>query len=266
MNVLNQKAIIIQDSRQINLSSNSASIKLNGDYNSSLFFQLPSLYVKDNKTQYAKISIVHAEIPVSYYVVNINNNILYINSIKYSLTVGNYTTTTFITMLLTIIPSGFSCTFSSLIRKYTLTYTSNFTINSGSTCYNLMGFNNLTSYTSTSFSLLMPNVADFSGIKRVNICSNLLKCFNYDSITGQNSNLLASIAVNSSAGGIIYFLNQSNFSCLVNNNSIDYLDIQITDEYNNLINFNNCNVFLTLQIDIYREILIYDNNLLQILN
>ena len=141
-----------------------------------------------------------------------------------------------------------------------MTNTTNFTINIGSTCYKLMGFSASTLYTSTSNSLTFPFGADFSGIKRISIKSSILSSKNYDTLTGYN-NTIATIATNASAGGIIYFLNQSNFNVILSNLSIDYIDIQITDEYNNLINFNGIDLFISLQLDIYKDIQIYDHNL-----
>ena len=63
----------ITDSKQINLSSNSANIS-NGSKNSNLLFQLPGLLKYDKNVLYNQISVVHAEIPISFYTINSNNN------------------------------------------------------------------------------------------------------------------------------------------------------------------------------------------------
>ena len=70
-------------SRQINLSSNSAIIS-NSPLNSVLTFSTNGILKKEKEILYNLISIVHAEIPVSYYIVNETNNYL-------SLSTGNYT-------------------------------------------------------------------------------------------------------------------------------------------------------------------------------
>ena len=60
----------IEISTQVNLSSNSASIK-NDTYNSVMIFKLPILKKEEN-ILYNKISISHAQIPISYYIINEN--------------------------------------------------------------------------------------------------------------------------------------------------------------------------------------------------
>ena len=46
-----------------------------------------------------------------------------------------------------------------------------------------------------------------------------------------------------------------------NNQNLDYIDIQLTDEYDNEINFNGIDVFICLQFDTIRSDLPQDNNL-----
>lgn len=255
----NNKLITIEDSKIINISANSATVKYNGSYNSSVSYSIPNIYVKTGDVLYCVLSVLHSEIPVSYYTVNNTNNILVINSTIYTLILGNYTVKSFMTMVLGVLgTSNYSMTFNDITRVFTLTnlLSVNFTIGSGSTCYILFGFNQNVAITSTLYILTMPNVCDLSGVKRLSIKSNTLQSKNIDSTGKGITNTLATITVNSLAGGISTFLNQTNFGTILTNTHIDIFDIMITDEYNNLINFNGADWFITLQLDIFREIVI----------
>ena len=102
----------ITDSRQINLSSNSSTTS-NGSKNSVMLFNMNNILKKEEDIIYNLISVVHAEIPVSFYTINSTNNIIVIKigvgvNISYTLTNGNYNATTFKIMLLTILPVGFT--------------------------------------------------------------------------------------------------------------------------------------------------------------
>jgi hypothetical protein len=241
----------ITDSKQINLCSSSA-VSNNGK-NSVMVFATNGILKKDKDILYNLISVVHCEIPVSYYIVNSNNNYLSLSTGNYTLTNGNYNATTFKTMLLGILPNGFGLSLNIATGIYTINYTSSFTINSTSTCYRLIGFKINTVYTSTSNQIIFPYPCNFLGISRLKIKSNILKTENIDTNSNGRSNLLTTIAVNSSAYGLIVFNNLVGFKCIIPNINIDYIDITITDEYDNIIDFNGIDNFITLQIDSIRH-------------
>ena len=62
------------DKRLINLYSANG-VKQNGTNNSSVQFEFPNL-LNDKDLAYAEVGIVNAEIPVSFYNINENNNSL----------------------------------------------------------------------------------------------------------------------------------------------------------------------------------------------
>jgi hypothetical protein len=255
----------ITDSKQINLSSNSAYIS-NSPLNSVLTFATNGILKKEKEILYNLISVVHAEIPVSYYIVNATNNYLSMSTGNYILSNGNYNATTFKTMLLNLLGSNWTLNLNSTTGIYTLTYSSNFTINTSSTCYKLMGFKKNTSYTSVSNSLTFIYPCNFLGVQRLKIKSNVLKTDNIDCYSGGRSNLLTTIPVNSASYGLIVFNNLVGFKNILPNISIDFIDITITDELDNIINFNGIDIYITLQIDTIRESLPDEENLLTLLN
>ena len=170
----------IIDSKQVNLSSNSATTS-NFPSNSVLVFTMNNILKKEQDILYNTISLIHAEIPISYYTINSTNSYLSITvsgtTTNYNFTYGNYNATTFKTMLLTILGANWNLTLNGITGLYTLSYTSNFTINATSTCFSIMGFVKNTSYSSTSNSLTFPYQCNFLGIKRLKIRSNILSTF-----------------------------------------------------------------------------------------
>jgi hypothetical protein len=128
------------DSIQIHLSSK------NGTFNNSLLndvtFNLPIIEVPSEYQLY--LSIEHAVIPYSFYNIDNNNNYLKIitdnETINLYITPGNYNVYNLMDYLnLNLI--NFVITYNSITNKYTFTNTLyNFSINSSSTCLNLLGF------------------------------------------------------------------------------------------------------------------------------
>ena len=58
----------------------------------------------------------------------------------------------------------------------------------------------------------------------------------------------------SNFGGSILYNNITNLKYLIDNKNLSTIDIRITDDKNRDVDFNNCNWYLTFQIDyIYKE-------------
>ena len=250
-------------SNQINLSSNTATVK-NGSYNSVMLFNLPVMKTEKN-VLYNQVSLISAQIPVSYYTINDNNNLFILSSGSYTLTNGNYNATSFKTMflnLLNLLGSSFSMTLDTSTGKYTLI--GSYTILSTTTCYKILGLEKGKSYVSTG-SLTFPYPCNFLGVNRIKIKSGCFKTNNLDSNSNGHSDLLATIPVNASQYGLINYNNYGMFKNIIHNEDITFIDITITDESDNIINFNGIDVHLTIQIDEIIEDYINDTNLVDIL-
>ena len=242
-------------SNQINLCSNSANIK-NTNYNSVMLFKLLAMKKEDN-ILYNQVSLIHAQIPVSYYTINENNNLFILSTGSYTLTNGNYNATSFKSMFLNLLGASFSMSLDSSTGKYTLTCSSGYTILSTTTCYKILGLVKNTSYVVSS-SLTFPYPCNFLGINRIKIKSSCFKTNNLDSNSNGHSDLLATIPVNTSQYGLINYINYTAFKNIIINKDINLVDITISDEEDNIINFNGIDVYLTLQIDsIIKD---YDND------
>ena len=250
----------IIDSKIINLSSNSASLS-NGTLNSVLMFNLNNILKYDKDIVYNQISMVHCSIPASYYVINNNNNYFSTSIGNFTFINGNYNATSFASMFSSVLGAGWNLTINIITGKYTMTYTSDFTIYSNSTCAKVMGFLVNTQYTSSNKSITFPNPCNFLGINRLKLKSNIIQTNNLDTYSKGKSNLLASIPVNNAQNGLIVYVNQVGFKSLFPNQNLDYIDISITDENDNIVDFNGIDIYITLQIDTVRTSLPQDNNL-----
>ena len=241
----------ITDSKQVNLCSSSAYTS-NGTKNSQMLFKINGLLVKDKNILYNQISMPHCQIPISYYIVNSTNNYLSTNIGNFTLTNGNYNASTFATMLTGIMGTGWTLVINSITGQYTMGYTNSFTVNSTSTCQKFLGMASNTSYSSTSNAITFPYPCNFLGINRIKIKSSVFKTKNVDTNSGGHCDLLATLGVNNASGGLITYQNSSFLVNYFENTNVDFVDISITDENDNLIDFNNIPIYITLQIDTIR--------------
>lgn len=230
--------------RIFNISSKNTS--LNDSFKSKLSISLPDLSFHE-KIENIYFSVQHAEIPNSFYVVNYTNNVVDINSISYTLPVGNYNANTLITALILLLPT-YTITYNSITNRYTFNNTSSFTINSSSTCKNIIGLGNV-SQSSISNSLTLPYSVNFVPLPRINLKSNFFHFNNFNGIDYSND-LFLSIQNNTNPNSMIHYLNQTGIKFKVEDKNITNFVISITDDDGNYINFNNQDTRISLQIDI----------------
>jgi len=244
------------DSRQINLSSDTADQYLNGSFLSNVVFNMNGMLKNEDDIVMTQISINSAQIPISYYIVNYTNNTLVYKYHNDPITTivfdtGNYNANSFITQFTSkiahIIP-----TLNKLNGKFAYLSNQIFTFyHTDSTCFKFLGLDANTDYTGEDF--VSPYPVQFQGITRLKIVSNELATYSMDSNSGNFSNTLATISVNSSAYGILLYDNLSQYKPILRDrDSNSIFDIGILDDNDNFINFNNCSWRITLQLDITR--------------
>lgn len=237
---------IYEESKLISLTSQSASTYFNSSYLSNVLFETPGFIINKPSLIKIELSLVHAEIPVSFYVINYTNN-----QFKYklgtgaittvSIPVGNYNANTLITAIKTIVNNvNFSVTINKITGVLTFSYNSSFIIYTDNTysISKILGFYSLASgFNSVTNAITAPYPLNLLGIKKINICSSKLTTNNYVSGSGSTS-LISCISVDQPAFGLIIYQTQGNKYSL-GNKEISKIDIQIFDENFNLINFNN---------------------------
>jgi hypothetical protein len=110
----------------------------------------------------------------------------------------------------------------------------------------------------------MPYPMNLIGIKKLKICSHLLTTSNFDPTAG---NLLYAIPNNVPSYQMIVWENSNNnIVNILKTKQIDTIDIQILDENDAFINFNNQPCLITLRLGIFRNISLSNQSLTDLLN
>lgn len=244
------------DSRLINISSVSADVLNNNSLLSDVIFAFPGMLKDDEDILYTQISIMNAQIPISYYTIS-----EYVNRFVYSIDggseqiryfeLGNYNANSFITEI--VAKTGISVSLNKQNGRFTFTHTSPFIIYPTSTCYEIIGLKRDMTYESIGNSMNADFPCNFAGITRIKVSSSMLSTYSMDSVSSGFNNTLQTISVNSGSFGILLYENSHGYKALLRNKVIDYFDIRIYDDNENLIDFNGVHWNMTLQLDIVRK-------------
>lgn len=247
----------MSESIQIYLNSAKADKYIN-DSISDCEFVLPIIEIPDGFHIY--LSLHSALIPYSFYNINSTNNIIEYEidlsegetnyTIAYALTIteGNYNINQLVSYLTTNMNS-ISITYDGITNKLTFTGTYPFTLQSYSTCFNIIGFVSGNNYTSTNNSLTSVNCINVNQIKAINVITNL-STYNINKSFSNNLSILSCIPVNRPPYSIIEYENKNNYRCNLFMNQLQLIKIKLVDENENLINLNGLHYSLVLQLDV----------------
>ena len=251
------------ETKLFSITSNTATTKNNGSFLSDVAFECNN-FIHGEGIINLDVALIHAEIPVSFYVINEYNHILRFKidtdpiqtvNVPY----GNYNSSSLITALTTVINhANFVITINKLTGKLLFSHNKAFII------YNdfdysigtVLGFNpntiNNSVGVSNPYTLTPPNLLNLLGAKKINIVSNELNTINFSSEVGSLS-MLSSIAVDQPAYGLVIYENKSGIKHNLRVKDINKVDIQLLDENHNLINFNNIDWSMLLCFYITRQ-------------
>jgi len=249
------------DERILTLSSLNAT-QNNGSFLSDVFFNFRGLIKEDTDIQDVKISIQNAQIPNSFYTINVYNNILILDydTIFYTFTItqGNYNSLN----LITEIKARFALQGINDINLVTsaitgcITFTRagslDFSIMSGGTINQVLGFELNTNYTSSLGVLTAPFPLNLLGLLKLKIASFEIQTQSYDSSVASNLNILATIPIESGSFGLILYNNFANLQSIINNKTLDGFDLQIYGDDGRLVDFNGINWNISLILAITR--------------
>lgn len=243
--------LLASTSRVFNVGSNSAIKYNNGSALSDIEVNFPNLTFKDKVVREISLSVTHAEIPNSFYLVNSTNNKLVINSSTYTITQGNYNAISFQTAISSFLTGlGISISFSIITNKYTLTSATSFTIQTTSTCQRFLGVG---SVALSGTSVTSPNVCNFLPLSRLLIRSNAFGTQNFNGKDG-STNLILSVQNSSASGSLILWNNYSLLKYDITHvDNLNVIDLSITDDTGNLLDFNGCDWFMTFRIEYVYE-------------
>ena len=249
------------DQRLITLSSDNAT-QNNGSFLSDVTFNFIGLLKDDKDVEQVQISVQNAQFPISFYNVNVYNNVMQVTyqSTPYTLTLtrGNYNSTTLITeiknQLINANPlaSDVAITISSITGILTFSSPSQFSILGTGTINKVLGFVSNTTYNQVGTDIVAPYPLNLLGLLKIKIASYELQTGNYDSATNGNLNILATIPIEAGSFGLVLYDNISNTQSIINNPTLDGFDLKIYGDDNNLINFNGIGWNITLLLAITR--------------
>ena len=261
--------LTVKDTRFISLNTQHCIKKPNSGTGNTLYessflsqieFPFKDVLKDDDDILYSHVSIFSAQIPVSFYLINYTVNVLKYtidNGLTQTMTLerGNYN----ITQLIDVLVKGFfsagyvfTITFNKITGKLLFSgpVSSTFTFLSqsfGSTINEIIGFDSVSSYSSTGNVLIGEHCCSLIGTKKLKISSSALRTSGLSS--GGGGDLLGIIPVNAPPYGLIlYENNSSSDGGLLLNRVIGNIDISIKDESDRYINFNNTEFSLTLAI------------------
>lgn len=214
---------------EVYLNSNYYDYKFNGTDNSDLIFYLKTPITRPNG-YYIKLKLSNLTLPISYYLIDSTNCTLIIDNITYTITQGNYNTTTFCTELNSLLNSiPIFVSFDESTNKFTFTGLSNFQISNSSTCLSILGFS--IGATSTLYTLTSDLVCDFSGKNNMIYFDVVnLSSYNISSYNGMRTSILKSIVVDVQQGGILYYENKTDASVYLQEQQINYIHVRLLEE------------------------------------
>jgi hypothetical protein len=221
---------------------------------SDCVFHLPIINIPKHRKVY--VSVQTAMIPYSFYnVSSINNTLKYtINggaTQTLTITPGNYNVNTLITAITTDIPA-FTITYNSKTNILTFSHsTYDFTLESTSTCFEVLGFEDNITYTSTSQVLTGTISLNLFTIRNVYVSSDNFQINNINNSTPNKSNILCSIPIDTSHHSMISYSNIYGVRNMIHHvHNLTNLHIKLTDQDDDVLDLNGCHFSLTLEIDI----------------
>ena len=247
------------------LSSNIVHIRskdanqLSSGFNSHFKFVLEDP-IKINQGEQINITMSSGEFPYSFYNISSdvqNNTIVYDTSSTYTIADGNYSIYDLRDDITDNMPN-FTATFDIKTMKLTLTNTdsSPHTINwTSSTATKMMGFIDGDDVVSASGTTSSDYVVNMCSVHSLMIRSNLATG-NVQSTTHSNSTILQKVSIDQNGFAMIY-LNQDDYRTtnITQQPQVDEIELKITDQNNNLIQFNNVNFELSLIFQVFEKVM-----------
>jgi hypothetical protein len=251
--------MVYQDNRLITLNSKDGE-KINGTYLSNINFNFSGLLQDDIYLVRTYITVLNAQFPVSFYIIDDTNNILnYLqNSVQKIITIpiGNYNGNQMVSILNSSFTANGSGITTSLnpntgILNFLISDGLSYRFQSSSTIKTILGFSsNITSSTL----ITMPYQLNLLGIKKIFINSNHLKNSAFTSKSLSSVQTIATIPVDQPPYSMINYTSVSDLERnILFNRSLDVIDIQIVDDDNEYVNFQNINWSITICLTIEKN-------------
>ncbi len=240
----------MQPLRQYELHIRSKDADVEGDLNSHLFLNLKEQISINARNEELHMIVSTGELPYSFYNIssNVDNDRILLNgSTTYTISNKNYDVYELAKVLTDDDSFPFSVSWNKFTNKFTFTNqeSSTQTINwSGSYANKVLGFpsgdNVADSVVAAGASVVSTNVVDLCSVHSLFIKSSTSANMVFSSRSGY-SNIIQKISIDVNSGNIIYLNQNDSRQHTILHANVDFLELRITDQNDNLINFNGIN-------------------------
>jgi len=262
---------LIVENKLITLNSAYAQ-QLNGTYKSSVLFNFKGILVEEDDIVSSNICVMNAQIPVSFYVIPEQFDLIYYSGVTIlgntSIPAGNYNFNAIKKIIdADTVSLGIQLTFNidraSGKVFFEQTAPTNVTLIvfegyysglTGIKYAKIFGYNTRT-ITPVADKWIAPNPINLLGVKKISIQSQKLQIAAFSSVSTNLGIVLTTVPVDQPAFNMISYTNQTDLNkALLQTKYIDAIDISMTDEDNNLLNFNNIDWTITLVLENIRRL------------
>ncbi len=251
---------LVQPLRQFVLHVRSKDVERTAELNSHIYIDLLEPITINSATEEIHQILLSGELPYSFYNISsqVNNNIIRFTAngepLPFTFPNKNYD----VNELVKVMNDGnfpFTVSYDRFTMKLTFSNTTNFTniLNlSNSTANKVLGFaENASDITVLSNqSTTSTGVVDLATVHSIFVKSNSSSNMVFSTRQGFSSTI-QKISVDVNSGGIIYLNQNDARQHTVLNSNIEFIELKLTDQNNNLLDFNDINYELSVGFFVY---------------
>jgi hypothetical protein len=201
----------------------------------------------------------------SFYTINENNykfiyKILNANIITVSIPFGFYDIDSLILKLNLLMTGIFTFSYDTLTYKIKIIQNTGLTFillddGKNNNCYEILGIDDL-GFSSYVTSYISPYLFNLMSVQVLHVCVPNINIKSISLKETSKYNIISSIQIISQFGSVQTYLNPSNFSYKISDDTIPFINVVILDQDFNVINFNNIDWFLSLSFKFaYKKVL-----------
>ena len=238
--------------------------QISTNFNSNMKIDLEANIERDNAFQDIHVQLSSCEIPMSFYNFSSNLNNLNLNvngTTSLQLTEQHYDIDELCDFITADTTFKFSATFYPQKNKIILTntdstgYTINFGNDASKNLAKALGFKQVDVVMSAGESIISDNTVNLNTVHSIFVHTNLSVTNVITTTSGNFRNILQKIPVNAEFGDMIQYnpYLSSQFSTVLNTNSVRSLELSLRDQNDNIIQFNNGSFELSLLFEIHSK-------------
>lgn len=228
--------------RQIFLSSEDATLLGN-----TYIWPIRDIFVAPTGYRFL-LSLIDCQIPFSFYSTSDQNNAMRVNGARVVVPAGNYNVKQILAKLRELL--GCDTSYDIVYNKVTLMFQNPTVLEedplTGDSLLKSLGFQGTRYGPATTFT--SDSVVNLLGVSAIYLRTNF-STLNVDSRSQSFSPILAKVPANSTAAGVISYINRSDFKATLYDSYISTIAISLTDSHGHNVNLNGQPWQCTLQVE-----------------